>query len=105
MASNWTLPLLQAELDQLPLGCDFILAQEDVERLFGTAGEMAGQIANFAVGHGCRASVRRGELLFQKRVRTIPHGATADFPPVDCFPSLCRAPGVSEDDYPGPDAH
>jgi hypothetical protein len=102
MASEWTLPLIQIELDGLPLGCDFILAPDDTERLFGTNGASAPRIAHFASGHGCRAIFRRNELVFQKRVAGAVTAAI-DAASVECFPSLCDAPRPASDDYPPAD--
>lgn len=102
MASEWTLPLIQAELDGLPLGCDFILGPDDSQRLFGTNGPAVGRVANFASEHGCRATFRGGEFIFQKRIAS---GAAAPADPaaVACFPPLCLDSEPGGDDHPGPD--
>ena len=105
MASEWTLPLIQAELDQLPLGCDFILAPDDVERLFGTGGTIARQLANFAIAHGCRTAFRGQELVFQKRLQRAASDPAFDFSPVECYPPAGPAPCPAEDDHPGPGCH
>jgi hypothetical protein len=102
MASEWTLPLIEIELDGMPLGCDFILAPDDTTRLFGVNSAAARRIAHFAAGHGCRAIFRRNDLVFQKRVTSaVP--APADPASVECFPPLCDAPRPTSDDYPPTD--
>jgi hypothetical protein len=102
MASEWTLPLIQIELDHLPPGCDFILSSDDTERLFGTNSAAADRIAQIATGHGCRAIFRRNELVFQKRVASA-MTAAVDPASVECFPPLCHAPRPASDDYPPAD--
>lgn len=102
MSSEWTLPLIRLELDGLPLGCDFILALEDTERLFGKRGAAARRIASFAAGHGCRAIFRRNELVFEKRVQPLTQEPAADPDPVDCFPPAGPSPLPASDDHPGP---
>jgi hypothetical protein len=103
MASEWTLPLIRIELDGLPFGCDFILAPDDTERLFGMNSAAARRIATFAAGHGCRAIFRRKELVFQKRVQPSAPTEPLDPSSVECFPPLCDAPRPTSDDYPPAD--
>ena len=103
MASEWTLPLIQIELDGMPLGCDFILAPDDTERLFGTNNAAARRIANFAAGHGCRAIFRRNDLVFQKRVQSGPRVSAADTDALECFPPLYAPAEPAGDDYPPAD--
>ncbi len=105
MASEWTLPLLKAELDQLPLGCDFILGPDDVERLFGTGGATARQLASFAISHGCHAAFRGGELVFQKRLQRAAFEPAFGFSPVECYPPVGPATCPAADDHPGPGCH
>ncbi len=103
MASEWTLPLIQIELDGLPLGCDFILAADDTERLFGMNSAAARRITNFAVGHGCRAIFRRNDLVFQKRVQAGPPASAAESDSLECFPPLGAPPQSTGDDHPPAD--
>lgn len=103
MASDWTLPLIQIELDGLPLGCDFILAPDDTQRLFGVNNAAARRIANFAAGHGCRAIFRQKDLVFQKRVQASAPIEPLDPSSVECFPPQCPPPSSCEDDHPGAD--
>ena len=105
MSSEWTLPLIQTELDGLPLGCDFILAADDTERLFGVNSAASRRIANFAAGHGCRAIFRRSDLIFQKRVQGSTPMLAADLAQVECFPPLCAPDRPSGDDHPPVDSH
>ena len=101
MSSEWTLPLIEAELDSLPLGCDFILAPDDAARLFGTSGAATRQIANFATAHGCRADTRGDELVFRKRLPPASQDAVPDPAAVECFPPFAPPPSPSGDDHPG----
>lgn len=101
MSSDWTLPLIQAELDGLPLGCDFILAPDDTARLFGTGRAAARRVKTFAAALGCRADFRGNELVFQRRLPPAPQDAVVDLLAVECFPPACPPPSPSGDDHPG----
>lgn len=101
MSSEWTLPLIQAELDGLPLGCDFILAQDDTARLFGRSSAATRRITSFAAAHGCRAGFRGNELVFRKRLPPAVQDAVVDPAAVECFPPICPPPSPSGDDHPG----
>lgn len=100
MTSAWTLPLIRIELDNLPLGCEFILALDDAASLFGANDSASQLISVFAGSHGCRAVFRHNELVFQKRLPS-PAPASFDEPgQVECFPPPCAPPRPASDDYP-----
>lgn len=100
MTSAWTLPLIRVELDNLPLGCAFILALDDATALFGANDSASRLISVFAGSHGCRALFRRNELVFQKRLPSAAPAAVDQPEQVECFPPLCAPPRLASDDYP-----
>ena len=103
MSSEWTLPLIQAELDGLPENCDFILARDDSERLFGVNEASAGEIASLAAAYRCRAMPRGGELIFRKLPGAGGPAPLADPLSVECFPPVAPSPRTGDDDHPGQD--
>lgn len=100
MASEWTLELIRVELDNLPLGCDFILAADDTARLVGMSGTAQRRNAAFAATHGCRAVIRDGQLIFQKRFPARMPEDAPDRLPAEAFPPSSRPPGGACDDFP-----
>ncbi len=100
MASEWTLPLVERELERLPHGCDFILAEDDASRLFGTGALAARLVASFARDRDCDAIHRRGEVIFRKLPSVQPLPADGPLEGVDCFPA-CAPLDPAVDDHPG----
>jgi len=100
MASALTLPLIRIELDNLPLGCEFILAWDEAAGLFGANDSASRLISIFAASHGCRAAFRLNELVFQKRLPTGVSVRTEQPGSIECFPPLCAPPRPASDDYP-----
>lgn len=100
MASAWTLPLIRIELDNLPLGCEFILAWDEAAGLFGANDSASRLISIFAASHGCRAAFRLNELVFQKRLPSGVPVRTEQPGSVECFQPLCAPSRPASDDYP-----
>ena len=105
MVSAWTLPLIRMELEMLPRGCDFLLDNDDVARLFGAEEEDAGRIATFAASHGCAAKPGQGRVAFRRLAEEAGATATGNARVVECFPPCGPTPHPNSDDHPGPDCH
>ncbi len=99
MSSEWTLPLIQVELEGLPIGCDFILDPDDVARLFGRGSGAVERAAHFAAPNGCRAALKADEMVFRK-CQPADSSASPDLDAVGCFPAMCAPRQPTSDDFP-----
>ena len=66
---NFSLPELQAKLDELPEGALFQISAWDYARLFGANDIAAARLKNFAKGHSCVATHADTAILFRKMLR------------------------------------
>jgi hypothetical protein len=69
MASDWTLPLLQETLDDLPVWSEFRLPKPWMVTLFGLDDVAAGRIARFARSHSCAIMFDPAGVTFRKCAR------------------------------------
>lgn len=68
MRRNFTLPELEAKLDELKSGTLVQISRGDYERLFGLNDAALGRVRNFARAHRCTASFADTAVLFRKHV-------------------------------------
>jgi hypothetical protein len=68
LRAKFTLPALQAQLDNLAEGALLQISGWDYERLFGTNDVAATRLRNFATSHACVASHGDRVILFRKQL-------------------------------------
>lgn len=66
MRSNFTIPSLQACLDELSEAQSIALARTQIERLFGHNDVAFTRLERFATGHNCIVSHADGCVVFRK---------------------------------------
>jgi hypothetical protein len=66
MSGEWTLPLVQDQLDDLASGQDFTLTKDEYVRLFGLDDVAARRIRRFADSHCCHTFFDGRQLIFRK---------------------------------------
>ena len=64
---NFSLPQLQAQLDQLDEGALFQISGQDYRRLFGENDIARERLLHFAKGHSCVISHANEAIMFRKK--------------------------------------